>query len=140
MKNSRFAVATHIMTGLAVHQGELVSSNDLAASVNTNPVVIRRLLGDLQKAGLIKTHAGKNGGARLAREPKAITLKDIYAAVNDGEVFAFNPNDPNRQCQLSCQMKSVLEPVFENAQKAMLKELSRVRLSQVVKNLQLSRT
>jgi Rrf2 family protein len=139
MKNSRFAMATHIMAALGVDHrdgnGGLKNSIGLAKSVNTNPVVIRRLLSDLQRAGLVQTQAGKNGGARLARDPKSITLEDVFAAVDDGELFAFNPNDPNHHCPLSCLMKSVLAPIFSSAQKAMNKELKKVRLSQLVEKL-----
>lgn len=139
MKNSRFAMATHIMAGLAVDYGAgaggLVSSIDLAKSVNTNPVVIRRLLGELQRAGLVETQAGKKGGARLARDPKSITLEEVFAAVDDGELFAFNPNDPNRSCPLSCLMRSALAPIFSSARKALNQELKKVRLSHLVRRL-----
>ena len=133
--NSRFAVATHIMASLATKPSEdWISSSYLAGSVNTNPVVIRRILSDLQKAGLIETQSGKNGGARLAKEAKAITLHHVYAAVEDGSIFAFNANDPNLRCSLSCKMKSLLEPVFQSADKAVEKELKKFRLSQLKEN------
>lgn len=130
--NSRFAVATHIMAGLAVKDPQdWINSTYLAHSVNTNPVVIRRILLDLQKAGLVETQAGKNGGARLAKDPEKISLHDIYSAVEDGTIFAFNANDPNKKCSLSCKMKSLLEPIFQSADKAVEKELKKTRLSQI---------
>src|SRR5277367_4251746 len=86
--SSRFAVATHVLLALSLHRGERLSSAALATTVNTNPVVIRRLLGALQRAGLVETTAGKTGGTELSREPSAITLRDVYEAVNEGELFA----------------------------------------------------
>lgn len=130
--NSRFAVATHIMSSLAMAPSEeWISSSYLASSVNTNPVVIRRILSDLQKAGLIETQSGKNGGARLAKEASHINLHDIYSAVEDGSLFAFNANDPNHSCPLSCKMKSLLAPIFKSADQAVEKELKKFRLSQL---------
>lgn len=130
--NSRFAVATHIMTSLALHENEVVSSSYLASSVNTNPVVIRRILSDLQKAGLIITKSGKAGGAQLAKAPANIFLSDIYNAIEGNEVFAYNPNDPNKQCKLSCVMKGVLEPVFQSVQNALNMDLQRTSLGSLV--------
>jgi Rrf2 family protein len=135
MANSRFAMATHIMTALATCEDEKMSSTELAGSLNTNPVVVRRILSDLQKAGLLNTRSGRSGGATLARKASAISLHDVYAAVDDGELFAYNPNDPNRKCSLSCAMKSVLEPIFSNAGEALADHLARVKLSSVVEKL-----
>ncbi len=70
MVNQQFTFAVHIMTALACAPG-LMDSQTLAASVNTNPVVVRRLLLALRRAGLIETQAGKNGGARLGRQRAA---------------------------------------------------------------------
>ncbi|MBX3020091.1 MAG: Rrf2 family transcriptional regulator [Bdellovibrionales bacterium] len=136
MANSRFAMATHIMTAVALHgDDDLMNSGELADSLNTNPVVVRRILSDLQKAGLIQTQAGRSGGAWLARKPEAINLHEIFAAVDDGELFAYNPNDPNKTCSLSCEIKSVLEPVFKAASSALAESLMSVRLSQLTEVL-----
>ncbi len=129
--NSKFAMATHIMTALAQKQDKL-NSTYLADSLNTNPVVVRRILSELQKAGLLETEAGRSGGARITRKPSSISLFEVYAAVDDGELFAYNPNDPNKKCALSCQMKSVLTPVFEAANQALADKLKKIKLSELV--------
>lgn len=128
-------MATHLMTSLAFEKADVQSSKELASSLNTNPVVVRRLLVDLQKAGLLQTLTGRTGGARLAKPTSSITLYDIYKAVDDGEVFAFNPNDPNKSCALSCEMKSVLEPIFESARRALDENLRKTKLSEVLARL-----
>jgi DNA-binding IscR family transcriptional regulator len=80
---TRFAVATHILLVLSVagHGEAPVTSLRLAASIDTNPVVVRRITGKLGRAGLIRTRLGP-GGAGLARAPEAITLADIWDAVH----------------------------------------------------------
>lgn len=132
--NSRFAMATHIMTALAVGE-EKLNSTYLASSLNTNPVVVRRILSELQKAGLLETEAGRSGGARLAKKPSTISLFDIYSAVDDGDLFAYNPNDPNKKCALSCKMKSVLLPVFDAASNALAQKLKKIKLSDLVEDV-----
>jgi len=129
--NSRFAMATHIMTALAVEQDKL-NSTYLAQSLNTNPVVVRRILSELQKAGLLETAPGRSGGARLAKRPGSISLYDVYKAVDEGNLFAYNPNDPNKKCALSCKMKSVLLPIFNAAGDALGEKLKRIKLSDLV--------
>ena len=129
--SSRFAVATHVLLALSLHRGERLSSAALASTVNTNPVVIRRLLGALQRAGLVATTAGKTGGTELSREPSAITLRDVYEAVNEGELFALSPSPPNRRCPLSCSMKRVLSPVFSSAEAALAERLQGTTLAEL---------
>ena len=85
--NSRFAVAIHILTMLAYQQPELLTSGFIACSVTTNPVVIRRVLGDLRRAGLVTSQAGSGGGWKLRREPEQITLLDAYEAVKEGTLL-----------------------------------------------------
>jgi DNA-binding IscR family transcriptional regulator len=82
---TRFAVATHILLLLSDPEGGAapVTSVRLAASVDTNPVVVRRIIGKLGRAGLIRTRLGP-GGAGLARAPEAISLADIWDAVHAG--------------------------------------------------------
>ncbi len=127
-------MATHIMTALAVKECK-TTSGYLANSINTNPVVVRRILSELQKAGLVLTEAGRNGGATLAKKPNTITLYDVYAAVDEGDLFAYNPNDPNKTCRLSCKMKSVLAPVFDAANTALADKLKKIKLSDLVEEV-----
>lgn len=140
--NSRFAVATHLLVGLgyfAKHPESAVarpdgtvSSSLLAGSVRTHPVVVRRLLADLSKAGLVRTRPGKQGGAALARPAGEITLLDVLEAVGEGSVFGANPNPPNSRCPVSRCIGGALEPVFESVSQSVRRQLEKVRLSELV--------
>jgi DNA-binding IscR family transcriptional regulator len=84
--SQRFPVAAHVLAYLA-HKGafsasDAVSSGALAASVPTNPVVVRRVTAMLARAGLIATRTGAGGGAWLTRAPDVITLDLVLKAVN----------------------------------------------------------
>ena len=91
--NSRMTVAVHILSFMilwAQKHPEPATSERIAHSVNTNPVVIRRLLGLLQKGGLVKSQRGVDAGWRLAKRPTAITMLDVYKAVEDAPLFALH--------------------------------------------------
>jgi Rrf2 family protein len=134
--NSRFAVAVHAATTLAYRQArgaEYVSSEELAASVRTNPVVVRRIIRALARAGVVTTKEGTGGGARLARPPRRIPLLRIYQAVEDnGRVLTHHPNRPNPACRVSCGIKGALAPVFGAVDDAVARTLGAVTLADVL--------
>src|SRR5262245_40474121 len=96
--NSQFSMAVHVLTLLARAGDGNLKSECIAGSVNTNAVVIRRLLGQLNTAGLVASQTGASGGTRLAKPPADISLCEIYKAVSCGEVFALHAKAPNQDC------------------------------------------
>jgi len=124
------------MTVLALRRDELCPSTLLAKTVNTNPVVIRRLLLDLQEAGLVKTERGPAGGARLARAPGRIKVRDIYRAVEEPALFAVHRRRPSKECPVGCRIESVLEQLFQRASRALENELGAVTLEALVRQIQ----
>src|SRR5438477_7833520 len=132
MVNQQFTFAVHIMTALAFARGDVVDSRTLAASVNTNPVVVRRLLLALRDARLIKTHTGRAGGAQLRKKPGQITLLDIYDAVESRTVIAVNARPAFKRCPVSCNMKRTMSGVAQAANKAVRKHLRAMTLKQLV--------
>lgn len=132
--NTRFAVAVHLMALLALleQQGKDAGSELLAASVGTNPVVIRQMMTCLKKAGLITTRSGLPGG-RLARVQEEISLLDIYKAVQkeeDASLFDFHPN-PNPKCFVGANIQGALEAPMEEAQAALEKVLEAYSLKDI---------
>lgn len=132
--SSRFAVATHVLSLLAIDRKGWVPSDALATSVNTNPVVIRRLLGMLRRAGLVEGQTGPAGGSRLSRNASAITLREIYEAVEERSVLTLH-DSPNQKCPVGKRIESVLTHVRDEADLAMKKELERTTLASIVDQL-----
>jgi Rrf2 family protein len=129
--NSKFAVAVHALSMLAV-EGERQTSRRIAASVATNPVVIRRLLAQLTRAGIVESTHGAKGGFRLAKPASKVTLHDVYKAVEDcGALFALREKS-NADCPVACRMKSILEDVFTRVESKVLPELKRTTLQDIV--------
>jgi len=133
--NTKFAVALHVILVLGKHDEGYISSDFLAESVRTNPVVIRRLLGILSDAGLVETKAGKAGGARLAKEVEKITAYDIYLAVLDDELFPKPDKGENSECIVSCSMKRILDEVSERASNGLKATLGTLSVGELLKRL-----
>lgn len=133
--NSRFAVSVHILAYLAFRRDAAVPSAEIAASVSTNPVVIRRLLSALVKAKLVTAQKGASGGFALARPPEAITLLTIYHAVEPQPDHGLRRFAPNHKCPVGAKIESILHGVFLKAQTAMEAELDHVTLADVHRQL-----
>lgn len=129
--NSRFAVAVHALAMLAVHKDERQTSRDIAGSVATNPVVIRRLLAQLARAGIVESSHGAKGGFRLARPASKVSLHDIYRAVEEGSFFVQHEKR-NEKCPLACRMQKILAAVFTRVESKVLPELKRTTLADIV--------
>ncbi|SET37467.1 Rrf2 family transcriptional regulator [Paenibacillus sp. NFR01] len=134
--SSRFAVAIHILTLIDSNKEGKSTSEWIAASVNTNPVVIRRITGMLHKAGLVEVRPGV-AGAKLTRKADEITLLDIYKAVNPAEeasLFAVHEH-PNPDCPVGKNIAGAIVPVFAAAQSAMEDSLGGITLGQIIKQM-----
>ena len=128
----RFAMAVHVLAVLAYKEGDLVTSAFLAGSINTNPVIVRRLLLALQKAKLVETCKGAGSGSRLSRSPRRINLAEVYRAVEAVEAFATPSRKPNAACPVGHCIKKTLEKVFASAQNALERDLEKTTLADVI--------
>jgi Rrf2 family protein len=135
MISSRMAVAVHILAYLAWRRDEPSTSERIAGSVNTNPVVVRRIMGSLREAGLVQAQPGAGGGSMLVREPGEITLLEVYRAVEEGEdLFALH-SDPSPHCGIGSNIRGVLQGVFCRAHSAMQGVLGEVTIADVFSQL-----
>ena len=134
--SSRFAVAVHVLALLAGAGDEPVKSGSVAASVNTNPVVIRRILCALGRARLVKSQPGAAGGSRLARRPDRITLRDIYRAVEGGGIFLLHRRRPSRRCVVGANIEEVLGGVLRETNAAVESALARTTLADIGARIQ----
>jgi len=131
-------MAVHVLAVLAYQEGDRVTSACLAGSINTNPVIIRRLLLALQKAGLVDTCRGAGSGSRLSRSPKRINLAEVYRAVEDCESFATPSKKPNNACPVGHCILEELDAIFTSAQSAMERDLAKTTLADVIDRVKAS--
>ncbi|MFJ8748415.1 Rrf2 family transcriptional regulator [Streptomyces sp. NPDC102441] len=136
--NSRLTVAAHTLAWIGLYQRrghEVATSEQIAGSVSTNPVVIRRLLAELRKAGLADSRRGAGAGWMLSREPAAITLLDVYEAVEPGPVFALHRSTPDAECVVGRGIGPVMTAVYDDVEAALRRELARTTLEDVLRDV-----
>jgi Rrf2 family protein len=133
--NSRFAVAVHVLSLMAWSGEEPLKSEQVAESVNTNPVVIRRILRELADAGLVISQTGSLGGSRLAADPASTTLLDIYQALEYGGVFSLHRQPPSRDCPVGVNIETVLGDVLQEVDSAVEQVLKNITINDVVQRL-----
>lgn len=134
--SSRFTVGVHILTLIELNKDGISSSEFLAGSVNTNPSLIRKIMGMLKKAGLIEVQPGV-AGAKLAKEPATITFLDVYKAVDvvkEKELFSLHDN-PHPDCPVGRNIQDSITPILSAAQFALEKVLGNVTIEEVIKDI-----
>ena len=128
--SSRFTIALHIFTCVDTFKGEYkITSEFLAGSINTNPVIIRKILTQLKNAGLITVARG-TGGISPTRSLKDISFYDVYQAiepVENGDLFNFH-SSPNPQCPVGKNIHALLDDKLKAIQLAMENEMKKYTL------------
>jgi len=125
-------MAVHVLAVLAYKEGDPVTSQLLASSVNTHPVIVRRLLLALQKAKLVETRKGAGFGSRLSRSPARINLAQVYRAVEVEEPFTMPSKRPNDACPVGKCIQVALEMVFASAEEALEGQLAKTTLADML--------
>ena len=133
--SSRFTIAVHILICIDLYgEKEPATSESLARSIGAHPVVIRRILGQLRRAGLITVARGREGGAHIARPLADITLADVFRAVEsiaDDTLFSFHEN-PNPACPVGRSIHTILDGHLAAIQRAMEREMQQTTLADVM--------
>ena len=132
--NSHLTTMIHILTLLANYD-EPVSSSMIAGSVNTNPVTIRRALGRLREAGLVKTVAGAAGGALLARPADQINLAELYKLEREEHFFGMHPSQPNPNCPVGRNIQGILTGIYDHTEQLVVEELAQVTIADILKQI-----
>jgi len=134
--NSRMTIAVHALAWMALAQRRghaLLTSDQVADSVNTNPVIIRRCLGDLRQAGLVNVRHGAGAGWSLARAPEEITLLEVYDAVGQESPFGLHHTEPNLECPVGRGIRPALGQVYGTIEQALRRELAAVSVADVLR-------
>ncbi len=137
---SRFTMAVHAL-GMAAwaereRPGEPLTSERIARSIHTNPVVVRRVLADLRRAGLVRTRRGTGGGVSLARPADRITLRRVWEAVEGTErLFCGYPAGPNPKCPLGPLVAAYLETLYGRAEASLKASLGKVTIDRLGRHI-----
>ncbi|UZO79807.1 Rrf2 family transcriptional regulator [Aquimarina sp. ERC-38] len=124
MVKTRFSIALHILTLLAMYKEDWLTSGTIASSLNMNPVLVRKELATLKKGEMVESKEGKNGGIRLLKDANTIYLSDIFNLVKGSDtVLSLLKNKPNPNCKVGKQINTKLSAVFITIDQAVSSEL-----------------
>ncbi|ALG15305.1 Rrf2 family transcriptional regulator [Kibdelosporangium phytohabitans] len=112
-----------------------LTSAEIADSLASNPVLVRRILGSLRDADLVLSTEGRGGGWLLARPAREITLYDAYTAVEAGPILSRHAHPPSDACEVGRHMQNLLEMEFQDAEQAMRERLGRTTIDHLVQQV-----
>ena len=133
--NSRLTIAVHALAWLALaHQRgqDRLTSDQVAASVNANPVILRMSLGRLRRADLVEVGRGTRAGWWLARPPEQISLLAVYDAIGAHPLFAMHHTEPNQECPVGRGIRPALDEVYAGVDDAVRHTLGRRTIADVL--------
>jgi len=127
MNNAKFATALHILSLLEYCDGERLSSEYIAGSINLNPALVRKEISHLKKLGIIASKEGNGGGSYLAKPAEQILLSEIYQVVKSSQLLG-RYNSPNPACPVGRQINTHLDKLYADAELSLLKGLEKQSL------------
>jgi Rrf2 family protein len=134
--NSRYTVAVHALLLLEDPGGGWTASDWIAGSVNTNPVVIRRVLAALQDAGLVEGQKGPRGGYRLRRPSREISLWEVYEAMREDGPFLMHASAPNPKCPIGGRIQKHLRGIYDATEASMQRVLGKTSVAALRRQVQ----
>ncbi|MBT6189533.1 MAG: Rrf2 family transcriptional regulator [Tateyamaria sp.] len=129
-RNSRLSLALHTLSHMANDPNQIRTSAVIADHAGTNPVVVRRVLGKLRKAGLLTSEKGHSGGWKLAKSAEDITLADVYLAL-DERLIATETNDPIPACSVERALHTRVSGVMKDIEQSLIERLAETTISKV---------
>jgi Rrf2 family protein len=129
-RDSRLSGVLHVLLHMAQQQGA-VTSEALAKVMDTNPVVIRRIMAGLREQGYVQSEKGRGGGWALARDLSEITLHDVYTALGSPALLAIGNRTESPGCMLEEAVNAALGKTFDAAESLLLSRLADVTLAQL---------
>ncbi len=130
MYSTKLSVSIHILTVIALMEGQAVTSEYIASSINTNPALVRRLMSRLRKATLITASPGL-GVTGLAKKKEDITLLDIFLAVEENACLFSIHGNTNHQCPVGARIENILKCLYDNIQSTTQQALSAITLADI---------
>ncbi|MDF7777271.1 Rrf2 family transcriptional regulator [Sphingomonas sp. AOB5] len=131
MRNdSRLSRMLHVLLHMARHEGPMTSEM-IAAMLQTNAVVVRRTMAGLRDAGYVRSGKGHGGGWALARDLASISLLDVHRAVGGPRIFAIGNEHPNPACAVEQVVNAAVEDALRDAEALLVERLGSVSLAEL---------
>ena len=128
-RSSRLSIALHALVHLDAQPGKALTSTALSTCLMTNPVVVRRILGELREAAIVDASKGPNGGWTLSRPATEITLRDVYSALGERMLVRTESDPGDATCPIVRSVDRVMHDFLDDAEALLAARLQRVRVS-----------
>lgn len=129
MISGKFAITVHILTLMTKHPEEFLSSEFISGSMNINPVLVRKEIGNLKKHNIVESREGKFGGTRLAKPASQITLEEIYNLTFECVSLGFAKNDPNPDCFIGKKINENLDGLYKDINNKICHHMKEITLA-----------
>lgn len=129
-KNTRFSDVLHMLLHIA-SSGKPVTSESLAQSAQTNPVVVRRVMAGLRNQGYVQSEKGHGGGWTLSCELNKVTLFDVYKAIGSPTMFAFGNRSESSECLIEHAVITSIEEVLDDTEALLEKKFQHITLAKL---------
>ena len=126
--NSQLSGILHVLLHMAEHDGP-VTSEALAAMMQTNPVVVRRIMAGLRDSGYVRSEKGHGGGWTLACDLASVSLRDIYDSLGRPSLFAIGHRSENPDCLVEQAVNAALDTSIQAAEALLLSRLGAITLA-----------
>ena len=133
-RDSRLSGVLHVLLHMAERNGPMTSET-LARAMDTNPVVIRRIMAGLRDQGYVRSEKGHGGGWTLARDLSEVTLRDIYTAIGSPSLLAIGNRTESPGCLVEQEVNAALGEAFRDAEAMLLSRLGELTLASLSKAL-----
>lgn len=127
-RDSRLSGVLHVLLHMAEADSRVTSEN-LAKAMQTNPVVIRRIMAGLRDQGLVRSEKGHGGGWTIARDLSTVTLRDIYEALGSPDIFAMGNRTDAPGCLVEEAVNAAMNDTFARAESLLLERFGEVTLA-----------
>jgi Rrf2 family protein len=129
-RDSRLSGVLHVLLHMAERDGP-VTSEELARVMDTNPVVIRRILAGLRDDGYVRSEKGHGGGWTLARDLEDLTLRDVHDALGITTLLAIGNRTEAPGCLVEQAVNTAIGKAVEDAESLLLSRLGEVTLAEL---------
>ncbi|SHM57284.1 Rrf2 family transcriptional regulator [Bradyrhizobium lablabi] len=133
-RDSRLSGVLHVLLHMAEQSGP-VTSEILAKAIDTNPVVIRRIMAGLRDQGYVRSEKGHGGGWTLACDLSKVTMRDIYTALGSPALLAMSNRAEAPGCLVEQAVNAALNQAFWDAEAHLLARLGQVTLAMLSTDL-----
>ena len=129
-RDSRLARVVHVLIHMD-NFGGVLSSETIGVLLDTNPVVVRRLLGRLRAAGYVQADRGPGGGWRPVKRLDEVTLLELHRLLRDASIISVAPSQDHATCRVEAAANHAIENAGRAATQAFEDVLGRVTLADV---------